>query len=536
MDLFTDKTGSRFASGSARGPSPRWTLAALGLVLAGSLAGCSGGGGTSGAGTGSVQADANGILRYGYDLGAQSTNFDPAKSVSDCDAIAIQPVYDTLIHRDLKGNLVPALAESWQLQGQTLTLHLRPGVKFQDGTAFDAGAVKQGLLHNKTNTSLNSIQIIDSIDVVDPLTLRLNLHDLTGVQLLYAFTQRDGMIVAPSALTNASQHPVGAGPFTFVSFAPGARISLRANANYWAKGTYHFGGIDLIQVGTGPPAVTALKAGSVDLIRFEAESYQGLKADPNVGVAVQNSPAYLQFQFRFAPPFDNLKVRQAVEYAVDKDQINTVVQDGLGEVATQPYFKASPEYNPSIAGLYHYDPAMAHQLLVQSGLTLPVNIQMVIPGGNITNMERQGAILQQELDAAGFNVSIKRILGSDIEVGYYLSKQGNAFAAEKLGEAFPPNLLYGSYGKDQFVAIWSNGENPDITKLMLQALSTSDNNLAASLTQQANALVMQNALEVPIAFAPQMVAYGRNRVAGVVHGQTNICDPPDLSGVLVKKG
>jgi ABC-type transport system substrate-binding protein len=187
-----------------------------------------------------------------------------------------------------------------------------------------------------------------------------------------------------------------------------------------------------------------------------------------------------------------------------------------------------------VAGLYHYDPALARQLLVQAGYPNGVPIEMVIPGGNIASMERQGAILQQELDSVGFRVSIKRILGSDIEVGYYLSQEGNAFAAEKLGEVFPPNQLYGSYGRDQFVAIWSKGERQDITNLMLQALSTSDNNMADQLTQQATAITMQNALEVPIAFAPQMIAYDRSQVGGTVHGQTDICDAPDLTGVIVK--
>jgi peptide/nickel transport system substrate-binding protein len=271
------------------------------------------------------------------------------------------------------------------------------------------------------------------------------------------------------------------------------------------------------------------------MIRFEAESYEGLKASPNVGVAVKPTGAYLQFQFRFKPPFDKLLVRQAVEYAVDKAQINQVVQDGLGEVATQPYLKASPSYNPAIAGLYSFDPTKAHQLLVQSGLPLPVKVEMVIPGGNITNMERQGAILQQELNAVGFDVSIKRVLGSDIEAGYYLSGTGNSFAAEKLAEVFPPNLLWGAYGKDQFVAIWSEGERADITTLMRQALSTSDNAQANNLDQQGSAIVMNQALEVPIAFAPQFIAYNNQVVGGTVHGQTNICDPPDLTGVIVKK-
>jgi len=515
---------------SSRGNRKARRVVLASAALAMGVAACSGGGGSSGGGN----ANANGVLRYGYDFSAQSTNFDPGKSVSDCDAVAIQPIYDTLVHRDLGGNLLPGLAQSWTLVGKTLTFHLRPNVKFQDGETFDANAVKLGIEHLEKNTSFSDLAIIASIDVVDPLTVRLNLKDLTGVQLLYSMTAREGMIVAPNAISTASTHPVGAGPFSFVSFNPGAKLSIRANPTYWGKGTYKFGGIDFTQVGTGPPAVTALESGAVDLIRFEAESYQGLKANPKLGIAVQNSPAYLQFQFRFTPPFDNVKVRQAVEYAVNRDQINQTVQDGLGEVASQPYFKASPEYVPSLANLYPFDAAKAHQLLVDSGLPLPVKIEMVIPGGNITNMERQGAILQNELDAVGFSVSIKRILGNDIEVGYYLSGEGNSFAAEKLGEAFPPNLLYGAYGRDQFVAIWSKGENPQITTLMQQALSTSDATKAAQLTQQASTIVMNQALEVPIAFAPQMLAYDTSRVGGVVHGQTNICDAPDLTGVTVK--
>jgi peptide/nickel transport system substrate-binding protein len=427
------------------------------------------------------------------------------------------------------------LATSWDISGNTLTLHLRPNVTFSDGEQFNAAAVVMGLQHNAKNTSYSDMAPIKSIVATDPMTVQITYGDNTVIGFLYALTAREGMIVAPNSISQASSHPVGAGPFELSSFTPGSLLSERPNPTYWAKGTYKFGGIDLTQVGTGPPAVTALKAGSVDMIRFEAESYEGLKASANVGVAVQNSAAYLQFQFRFKPPFDNLLVRQAVEYAVDKNQINTVVQDGLGEVATQPYFKASPSYNPAIAGLYTFDVAKAHQLLVQSGLPLPVKIEMVIPGGNITNMERQGAILQQELDAAGFAVTIKRILGSDIEVQYYLSGEGNGFAAEKLGELYPPNLLWGSYGKDQFVAIWSEGERPDITPLMKQALGTSDNATASKLDQQAAAITMQQALEVPIAFAPQFIAYNTQTVGGTVHGQTNICDAPDLTGVIVKK-
>ena len=528
-------------AGNARRTSPpastgrcrlrRW--AALGLVSVSALAACSGAG-NSGTSGGGGQANPTGVMKLGYDFSAQFTNLDPGKSSGDCDAIAIQPIYDTLVHRDLAGNLLPGLAQSWDLVGKTLTFHLHPGVKFSDGETFDATAVKTGLEHLEKNTTYSDLALIKSIDVVDPLTVRLNLSDLTGVQLLYSMTAREGMIVAPNSISTASSHPVGAGPLMFTSFTPGSLLSLRTNPTYWDKGAYKFGGIDYTQVGVGPPSETALKAGSVDMVAIQPQAYPDLKADPSAGIAVQNTTAYLQFQFRFTPPFDNLKVRQAVEFALDRNQINTTVQEGLGEVATQTFFKASPAYNPALANLYPHDPAKAHQTLVDSGLPLPVKIELVIPGGNIASMEAQGAIIQQELNAVGFNVSIKRVLGSDIEAGYYLAGEGNAFAAERPGEIYPPVQLYDQWGKDQFVAIWSKGERPDITAAMLHALSLTDATQANQITQQTSAIVMNEALDAPIAFAPELEAYNTSRIGGTVHAQTGVCDALDFSGVIVK--
>jgi peptide/nickel transport system substrate-binding protein len=514
-----------------RAAGPSHAVARLLLVTIVLISACSGGGGGGGGGAPNAKA----VLRYGYDFSSQFTNLDPGKSTGDCDAIAIAPIFDTLIHKDLGDNLLPGQAASWELGDTTLTLHLRPGITFSDGEAFDANAVKLGVQHLQKDTTYSDLATVTAIDVLDPLTVKITLKDTPPIELLYAMTGREGMIVAPKSLDTASTHPVGAGPFTFQSFAAGASLSMRTNPTYWDKGAYKFGGIDFTQVGVGPPSVTALKSGAVDMVALQPDSYNGLKTDHSIGIGVQNTPAYLQFQFRFTPPFDKVEVRKAVEFAIDRSQINQVVQDGLGEVANQSFYKASSGYNPAVAGLYSFNPASAHQLLVQSGLPLPIHIDMVIPGGNIASMENQGAIIQQELNAVGFSVSVKRILGSDIEAGYYLSGSGNGFAAERPGEPYPPIQIYDQWGSNQFVAIWSKGERADLTSMILAALKATDTNQARQLTQQAEAIVMQQALDVPIAFAPQLMGYTTSTVGGAVHGQTGVCDAPDLTGVLVKR-
>jgi ABC-type transport system substrate-binding protein len=488
----------------------------------------------SGAGSGSSGGNGSKILRYGYDFSAQFTNLDPGKSTGDCDALAIQPIFDSLIHKDSGGNLGPGLAKSWDIGATTLTLHLQPNVKFSDGEPFDANAVKLGIEHLKKDPTYSDLATVTAVDVVDPLTVRLTMQTTPPIELLYSMTGREGMIVAPNHINDASTNPVGAGPFVFKSLSSGSSLRLRANPNYWAKGTYKFGGIDYAQVAVGPPSVTALKAGSVDFVSVQPSDYNGLKSDHSIGIAVQNTTTYMQLQFRFTPPFDNVKVRQAVEFALNRAELNNVVQDGLGEVANQTFFKSSFGYNAAVANLYSYNPPMAHQLLVQSGLPLPIKIQMVIPGGNIASQEDQGAIIQQELNKVGFRVSIKRVLGNDIEAGYYLSRQGNAFSAVRPGEAYPPVQIYDQWGKFQFVAIYSSGERDDITSIILAALKAKDVRTATRLTQQAEKIVTEQALDVPIAFTPQLMAYRTAAVGGTVHGQTGVCDAPDLTGVVVK--
>jgi peptide/nickel transport system substrate-binding protein len=504
-------------------------LAALVVALAVTLAACSGSGGGGTAG----------VLRVGYDFASQFTNtFDPAKSSGNCDAIVTAPIYDTLIHLSAGGELEPGLATSWSINGDVITLHLRSGVKFSDGEPFDANAVKLGLLHNKKNTTLDDLADINSITVVNPLTLRIDYANNTGIELLYGISSREGEIPAPRDLNNANADPVGAGPFTFVSYRSGSELVLKANPTYWDKGAYHLKGLDFIEVGVGPPGVTALEADAVDMVPVEAESFGPVSHTSTYGVAVAQSTAYLEFQFRLTAPFDNVLVRQAVEYAIDRAKINQVVNAGQGEVATQTFPKDSPGYDPSIAGLYPYDPSKAEQLLAQAGYGPGHGpaITMVIPGGNITAMEEQGSILQSELDAVGFKVAIVRVLGSNVEADYYISRTGNAFAAEHLGDPYPPDQLYDNFGKFQFVAIYNDAENQDLTNLLLTAFADGATAPSWALTKQADDYVMKNALDAPIAFAPQFMAYSKTRVHGVVHAQTDICNPPDLTGITSVTG
>ncbi|HMC41120.1 MAG TPA: ABC transporter substrate-binding protein, partial [Acidimicrobiales bacterium] len=355
---------------------------------------CSGGA-TSSIGTSVVQPtsrltpggtpDPNGLLRYGVDFPSEFTpnSFDPGASQNSCDKIDEGLIYDSLTELSATGQLEPGLAQSWSFTpgGSSLTLHLRPGVTFSDGSPVDAAAVKAAILHNKKSFLRTSLQVIQSITVDDPLTLTLNLNTPTPADLLYAFNDLDGMISDPAA-RDLGKNPVGSGPYVLVS-ADASRIVLKKNARYWNAAAYQPAEIDFVQVATGPPSIAALEAGSIDMTQFEPESLSTVKGDSALGYALQPSHEFLTVQFRLdTTPVNNQLVRQAVNYAINRNEINAVALAGTGRVTDETFSSdQTVAFNQSVADEYTYNPAKAKQLLAQAGFPHGVTVSLVIPAG-----------------------------------------------------------------------------------------------------------------------------------------------------------
>lgn len=494
------------------------------------LSACGGGGGSE---------DASGsTVKYGYDLSAQFTNtFNVAKSTGDCDQVPFFMIYDSLMHWD-GTKFSPGLAEKIETDATTATITLRDGVTFQDGQPFDAEAVKAGLLENKKNTQLDSLHKITSIDTPDAKTVVVHYKDDTIVDFVGAMSGRDGMIMAPGSYATADKKPVGAGPFRFASFTAGDSIVLEKNPDYWDKGAYDFDGITFEATGTGKDALTAVQAGGIDIARLESDLIDDAQRDGQLGVATRLSPAYLELQFRQSKagntPFDNVKVRQAMAMAIDKDKINASIQAGAGQVASQAFLEDSPAYDKSLKDRYPYDPVAARKLLTEAGYPNGFSFTMAIPGGGIQSMETQGALVQDMLKQIGITANITKILGSDIATNYYIKGGGDAFLAARLGSKSLTGSIDDLFSKYKFVSTWNNSGRQDITDLMTKAKTAPTPAERVRYVQEANRIVVDNALEIPIAFQPQGLAYTKAKIGGKVLAQTDICDPPDLSGLKVK--
>ena len=480
----------------------------------------------------------SGVLHYGVDFASEFTpnSFDPAQSLNACDKVDQSLIYDTITQLSPTGQLEPGLAQSWNFTpgGYTLTLHLRPNVSFSDGAPVNADAVKAAILHNKTSPLRTSLEVIKSITVDDPLTLTLNLNSPTPADLLYAFNDLDGMVTDPADFNSLAKHPVGSGPYTLVS-ANNSQIVLKKNPNYWDASAYQPEEIEFVSVAEGPASVAALEAGSIDMTQFMPESLSTVRSDSSLGYAIQPSHEYLTIQFRLdTPPVNNPLVRQAINDAVNRQQINAIVLDGTGRVTDETFAPdQAVAYNPSVANEYSYNPSKAKQLLAQAGYPHGVTVSMVIPAG-VTISEREAVLLKNEMAPAGIDLKIVSVDPGSLLTDFYLHKQNDALALPYPAEEEYARELYDQFGAKGYTAILTGSvQGGQYEQLLVQGQGTLDPATLKPIMQQAAALTTDKALEVPIAFMAQMTAWNGSKVGGTPVAGSDPCRPV-FTGLYVK--
>ncbi len=373
--------------------------------------------------TQAAQPARGGTLRVA--LESESVTLDPALSINVPERHILYAVYNTLVKMDEKLNLRPELAKSWETSadGKTLTLHLQEGVKFQDGTDFDADAVKfniDRILDPKTGSGQRvNLSAIESTVVVDKSTVKLNLKQ-PNTPLITFFAERPGFIVSPTAVKKwgdqYGQHPVGTGPFQFIEWVKDDHLTLKKFDGYWEKGADGQALPYLDQIIIKPIPDTAvklvtLKGGNLDVVDTVApKDIQALQATSGFKVQVlPGSRWYLMRLNNAKPPFDNKALRQAVSYAIDRDAIIQAVLGGGGTPAYGPIAPMYADYfQPDLAkDGYSLDLQKAKAKLAEGGqpngfsftlntLADAVNIQMA-------------QVIQASLAKANIQLNVKQL-------------------------------------------------------------------------------------------------------------------------------
>ncbi len=489
----------------------------------------------SGAAT-SGAANPSGVLKYGVDLNDTFSNtFDPGASTDDCSYQVYSGLFDSMLSpSNTKVN--PLLAASYTATPSSITFHLQPGATFSNGNPVTAATVAASIDHIKASPFRFSLTYIQSVQQVDPQTITLSLNKPVAGDVLWAMTYIDGMQLDPSALPTTNAVPASSGPFTLSKYQQGSSILLKANPTYWDKSAYKLGGVNFVQVSPGPQEISALETGAVDMLPIQPEDYAAVKALPNVSLATTKSEDYLVMQTRQSQaPFNDPKVRAAMEYAVDRNAINKAVFLGLGQPAFQPFPDWTAGYNKSVGTKYTYQPKKAKALLAAAGHPNGVSFTLVIPSGSAT-FNRTSQILQAEMAAAGFKMNIQQVNPTDLFTDVYEHGQGDAVLTEELTNG--PDLannFEAEYTGIGFAGKELGDTNATITPLVDQALTSLSPSVQGPPMRQASSIVMSTGTEVPLIFEPSVVAYNKDRVGGKVVAPIGECRS-NLAGIYIKKG
>ena len=370
-----------------------------------SLAACGMGGGTSN--SGSSTSGQNIVIDEPFEPAANW-----ALETDDAFVLTKAGCLETLAKYDTSGALKPMLALSWKQSGpKTWDIELRKDVKFQDGTPLTAAAVVSALKHElgtKAPAAAFSPQSIAGVAAVGDTTVKITTVEPDAL-LPYRLAAPNTGILAPKAYTGSSTNPKGTctGPFRITKEIPQQAIDLKRNTSYWG-GSVKLASAEVRFIADGAKRATQIQTGEAQIARkIPVTSVQDLKGSSSVTVKTQELPRTTELVLNNKKaPFDNEKVRQAIQAAIDTKAITNSVYQGAGRPAVGPFAPGEP-WVPDDAETVSADTAKAKSLLAAAGVD-PASIKMQLIAYNEgAGFSDLAAVIQQELKAIGVTATIK---------------------------------------------------------------------------------------------------------------------------------
>ncbi|MEP4380094.1 MAG: ABC transporter substrate-binding protein [Alphaproteobacteria bacterium] len=431
-----------------------------------------------------AQAQPKDSLTIGLTL--EPPHLDPtAGAAAAIDEIVYANLFEGLTRIDENGAVQPQLAKSWAVSGDGLvyTFTLKDGVAFHDGTGFDADDVVFSLNRARASDSVNAqkqlFAAMDKVEAVDARTVRITLSRPEGA-LLFNLGWGDAVIVAPESAANNKVAPIGTGPYKFDRWVRGSQIRLAATDEGRAirKVTFRF-------IPDPSAQVAALKAGDIDAVaNLQApEAVITLQADPNFEVAIGSTEGETILAMNNTrPPLNDVRVRQAIAHAIDRQAIVDGAMFGFGTPIGTHFAPHHPAYVDLLAA-YPHDPARARALLADADQTdLKLTLKLPPP----TYARRGGEIVASQLKAVGITVEI-----IPVEWAQWLEQvfRGTDYDLTIVSHTEPVDI--GIYARDTY---YFNYDSPSLKALMARLNNTSDQAARNRILGQAQRTITADAV------------------------------------------
>jgi len=413
---------------------------------------------------------------------ADAKGLDPHKQTAFSSFRLLELIYDSLLGLDADLKVAPRLAESWSWSndGKTLTMQLRPNVEFHNGDLLTSADVKfsyERILDENTGSAARSyFTDIEAIETPDPNTVIFKLKR-PNVSILAAMTNPNSAILDQKVV--ATEDPakvvVGTGPFKLVNWDPDRVTTLAANQDYWMPGLPQVDGIEIRIIPDEASILAGLRAGTIDWALINDPKVAIRASGGSARLTIFRTPAlaYHVLQLNSGrKPFDDVRVRQAIACAIDRQEVVDTASLGEGQV-TGP--ATSPFYQIPLAELFCYqkDLAKAKQLLADAGASTGLSFKIMAASDEPPTAVAEAQSIQAQLKEIGIETEIETLeLG--VYVDRWLKTDFDAVVALNGGNPDPDIMFYRywhSTGNLNKVAVYNS---PDLDKLLDEAKVTQD--------------------------------------------------------------
>lgn len=419
-------------------------------------------------------------------LQLEPPHLDPTSAAAGAiDSVLYSNVFEGLTRFMSDGSVVAGLAESWEISedGTTYTFALRDGVSFHDGTTMDAEDVKFTLDRARAEDSANAQKAlfagISEVIVIDPNTVEVKLSAADG-NFLFNMAWGDAVIVAPESIETIKQTPIGTGPFKFDNWVQGDRIEISRNTSYWGDApaleaaTFKF-------ISDPTAAFAAMMAQDIDAFAgFPApENLPQFEADPRFQVLVGSTEGETILSTNNKlPPLDDVRVREAIAHAIDRQAIIDGAMFGLGTPIGTHFAPHNPDY-VDLTAQSNYDPEKSKALLAEAGYADGFTITLKLPPPSYAR--RGGEIIASQLRAVGIETEI-----TNLEWAQWLEEvfRGKDFGLTIVSHTEPFDI--GIYARPDY---YFQYDNPTFQELMTTLGTTSDPVARSELLAQAQTMI-----------------------------------------------
>jgi peptide/nickel transport system substrate-binding protein len=426
--------------------------------------------------------------------------------------LGTSPVIEPLFFWDPNGGIIPHLATGWEWSPDhlKLTITLRKGVKFHDGTDLNAQAVKYNLDLFRLSARAE-LKTATSIDVVDDYTVRINLKEYDNIQIS-DLSQVGGATISPTAvqlngIDYTITHPVGTGPFRFGSYERDVSLKFEKFSDYWQKGKPYLDGIQFIYIADQVTAKAAFLAGEgqsvgdlspVDAVNLQKQGNYHIAHAPSQFFGLCGDGSHPN------SPFADLRVRQAVSYAIDAKTITEAVGYGFFENINQGAFTGIYSFNPDVKG-YPYNPQKAKELLTAAGYPNGFKTKIIYATG-LSDIASSCLIAQSYLKDVGIDVALEPLTSARFSQVAVEGWQNSLIASQitfSVGYS-PLNTLRRNFSArgDNYMSIYHNDA---IETKLTQAFIEPDQNKMVSLVKDAQKLMFDDYCVVTPIYSRQSI-------------------------------